>query len=75
MAGSTCSGVYFCLDATANTALPEAKTSRMGVYLRYSSLRSAYPSGSTAYFRGRWMPPGKTACSFITAGIPSWTRP
>lgn len=52
LAGSTCSGVYFCLDATANTALPEAKTSRMGVYLRYSSLRSAYPSGSTAYFRG-----------------------
>lgn len=24
----------------------------MGVYLRYSSLRSAHPSGSTAYFRG-----------------------
>ena len=52
MAGSTCSGAYFCLDATANTALPESKTSRMGVYLRYSGLRSAHPSGSTAYFRG-----------------------
>ena len=52
MAGSTCSGVYFCLDATANTTLPEAKTSRMGVYLRYSGLRSANPSGTTAYFRG-----------------------
>ena len=52
MAGSTCSGVYFCLDATANTTLPESKTSRMGVYLRYSSLCSAHPSGTTAYFRG-----------------------
>lgn len=52
MAGSTCSGVYFCLDATANTTLPESKTSRMGVYLRYSGLRSAHPSGITAYFRG-----------------------
>ncbi len=52
LAGSTCSGVYFCLDATANTALPGPKSSRMGVYLRYSSLRSAHPSGSTAYFRG-----------------------
>ena len=52
MAGSACSGVYFCLDATANTSLPESKTSRMGVYLRYSSLRSAHPSGTTAYFRG-----------------------
>ena len=48
MAGSTCSGVYFCLDATANTTLPGSKTSRMGVYLRYSGLRSAHPSGITA---------------------------
>ena len=52
MAGSTCSGVYFCLDATANTSLPQSKTSRMGVYLRYSGLRSAHPSGSIACFRG-----------------------
>ena len=52
MAGSTCSGVYFCLDATANTSLPQSKTTRMGVYLRYSGLRSAHPSGSTACFRG-----------------------
>ena len=29
MAGSACSGVYFCLDATANTSLPQSKTSRM----------------------------------------------
>ena len=52
MEGSTCSGVFFCLDATANTSLPEAGTSRMGVYLRYSGLRSAHPSGSPAFFRG-----------------------
>ena len=50
--GSTCGGAYFCLDATANTSLPQSKTSRMGVYLRYSGLRSAHPSGSTACFRG-----------------------
>ena len=52
MEGSTCSGVYFCLAATANTSLPDAETHRMGVYLRYSSLRSVPPSGNTAYFRG-----------------------
>ena len=52
MEGSTCSGVYFCLDATANTSLPDAENHRMGVYLRYSSLRSIPPSGNTAYFRG-----------------------
>lgn len=52
MEGSTCSGVYFCLDATANTSLPDAENFRMGVYLRYSSLRSVPPSGTTTYFRG-----------------------
>ena len=52
MEGSTCSGVYFCLNATANTSLPDAENHRMGVYLRYSSLRSIPPSGNTAYFRG-----------------------
>ena len=38
MEGSTCSGVYFCLDATANTSLSTSETSRAGVYLRYSGL-------------------------------------
>ena len=73
MAGSTCSGVYFCLDATANTTLPESKTSRMGVYLRYSGL--PIPAASQPIFGERWMLPGKTACSCTTAGIRSWTRP
>lgn len=52
LGGSACSGVYLCLDATANTALPEAAHSRMGLYLRYSSLRSANPSGNVVFFRG-----------------------
>lgn len=47
-----CSGAYFCLDATANTSLPEASHFRMGIYLRYSGLRSANPSGNVTYFRG-----------------------
>lgn len=50
--GTACSGAYLCLDATANTALPAAAHSRMGLYLRYSSLRSANPSGNVVYFRG-----------------------
>ena len=37
---SACSGAAFCLDATANTALPGAATSRAGLYLRYSALRA-----------------------------------
>lgn len=52
MEGSTCSGAYFCLDATANTSLPTSETSRAGVYLRYSGLRSAHPGGTVTCFRG-----------------------
>ena len=52
MEGSTCSGAYFCLDATANTSLPTSETSRAGVYLRYSGLRSAHPSGTVSLFPG-----------------------
>ena len=52
LGSSPCSGVYLCLDATANTALPEAERSRMGLYLRYSSLRSADPRGNVTFFRG-----------------------
>ena len=37
---SACSGAVFCLDATANTALPGAAASRAGLYLRYSALRA-----------------------------------
>ena len=52
MEGSTCSGAYFCLDATANTSLSTSETSRAGVYLRYSGLRSAHPGGTVTCFRG-----------------------
>lgn len=47
-----CSGAYLCLDATANTSLPEAEHSRMGLYLRYSGIYSANPSKNMMYFRG-----------------------
>lgn len=50
--GTPCSGAYFSLDATANTALPKAEHSRMGLYLRYSGLYSANPSQNMMYFRG-----------------------
>lgn len=49
---NACSGAYLCLDATANTSLPDAAHSRMGLYLRYSSLRSATPKGNVVFFRG-----------------------
>ena len=52
MEGSTCSGAYFCLDATANTSLSTSEISRAGVYLRYSGLRSAHPGGTVTCFRG-----------------------
>lgn len=87
MEGSTCSGVYFCLDATANTSLPDAENSRMGVYLRYSSLRSVPPSGTMTYFRGtvdaarkcglqlhnRWNPELNTALIPGYRQVMSWT--
>lgn len=50
--GTPCSGAYLCLDATANTALPGAERSRMGLYLRYSGIYSANPSQNMIYFRG-----------------------
>lgn len=50
--GTPCSGAYLSLDATANTALPEAEHSRMGLYLRYSGLYSANPSQNMMCFRG-----------------------
>lgn len=48
-----CSGVFAVFDATANTDLPYADTSRIGVYLRYSDLNStASANQHLAYFRG-----------------------
>ena len=36
-----CSGAFIVLDATVNTALDQADTSRMGIYLQHSSLDSS----------------------------------
>ena len=72
MEGSTCSGVYFCLDATANTSLPDAENFRMGVYLRYSSLRSVPPKRYRRHISAeRWMPHANAVCSCTTGGIRS----
>ncbi|MGN0372753.1 MAG: helix-turn-helix transcriptional regulator [Enterocloster sp.] len=50
---SACSGVFLILDATCNTAAPEAEHSRMGVYLRYSDLSSVNTANKhLIYFRG-----------------------
>ena len=50
--GTPCTGAYLSLDATANTALPDADRSRIGLYLRYSGIYSANPSQNMMYFRG-----------------------
>lgn len=50
---SDCNGVFVVLDATANTSLAQADTSRMGLYLRYSDLNStASAKQKLVYFRG-----------------------
>ena len=48
-----CSGVYFVLDATVNTSVEEAASSRSGVYLRFGSVKINSPAGSNiSLFRG-----------------------
>lgn len=50
---TSCSGIYVMLNATCNTAAPEADHSRMGLYLRYSSLNSVSNTNRhLVYFRG-----------------------
>ena len=48
-----CSGAFFIMDATVNTEIEKAETSRMGVYLRLSDLKavSSY-NQHIKYFRG-----------------------
>ncbi len=49
----SCSGAYFILDATINTALPNAAASRSGMYLRYPGLNTLYRANQTlTYYRG-----------------------
>ena len=75
MAGSTCSGVYFCLDATANTSLPQYKHPAWecicAIPVCVLPIRAAAQPASGE----RWMLHGQTACSCTTAGIRSLIRP
>lgn len=50
---SDCNGVFALLNATANTSLEYADTSRMGLYLRYSDLNSTTSANQhLVYYRG-----------------------
>lgn len=53
LAAATCSGVFFGLNVTANTSLPNAETLRAGMYLRYSGLQPTVASEQDVIcFRG-----------------------
>lgn len=50
---NACSGAFFLLDATVNTETENAGDSRMGVYLRFSDLKTVgTASQHVVYFRG-----------------------
>ena len=44
LSAASCSGIFFCLHATANTSLPNADDLRAGMYLRYSGLQPTVAS-------------------------------
>ena len=53
LSAAACSGVFCCLDVTANTGLEEASSSRAGLYLRYSGLQPTVASEQNVMcFRG-----------------------
>lgn len=53
LCASDCNGVFVLLNATANTKLPNAEQSRLGIYLRYSDLNATGNANQRlAYFRG-----------------------
>ena len=53
LGASSCSGIFFGLNVTANTALPEARDLRAGMYLRYSGLQPTVASEQDVIcFRG-----------------------
>lgn len=73
---SACSGAVFCLDATANTALPGAATSRAGLYLRYSALRAIGATDQhVTCFRGTAETARSSAICIFASPIPPWTAP
>ena len=53
LSAASCSGIFFCLNVTANTALPDANTQRAGLYLRYTGLQpTAASEQDVICFRG-----------------------
>lgn len=53
LSAAGCSGVFCCLDVTANTGIAEAAVSRAGLYLRYSGLQPTVASEQNIMcFRG-----------------------
>ena len=53
MSAASCSGIFFCLNVTANTELPNADVLRAGLYLRYTGLQPTVASEQDAVcFRG-----------------------
>ena len=53
LSAAACSGVFCCLDVTANTGLEEVSSSRAGLYLRYSGLQPTVASEQNVMcFRG-----------------------
>ena len=53
LSAASCSGIFFCLNVTANTELPNADVLRAGLYLRYTGLQPTVASEQDAVcFRG-----------------------
>ena len=53
LSAASCSGIFFCLNVTANTTLPNADALRAGLYLRYSGLQPTVASEQDVIcFRG-----------------------
>ena len=53
MSAASCSGIFFCLNVTAITELPNADVLRAGLYLRYTGLQPTVASEQDAVcFRG-----------------------
>lgn len=53
LSATSCSGIFFCLNVTANTSLPDADALRAGLYLRYSGLQPTVASEQDVIcFRG-----------------------
>ena len=65
-----CSGAFFIMDATVNTEIEKAETSRMGVYLRLSDLKavSSY-NQHIKYFRGMRRSQERIMWNYIIDGI------